>query len=83
MSFKPWLLSFLTGTRACRLILFLKWIRITAGAWKDVCSDGLHDVLEDTDATIEDVYAKFGDDIGAIVEGHTEKHKEDPWEKRK
>ena len=39
-------------------------------------------MLEDTDATIEDVYAKFGDDIGAIVEGHTEKHKEDPWEKR-
>ena len=43
----------------------------------------LHDVVEDTDATIEDVYARFGDDIGALVEGHTEKHKEDPWEKRK
>ena len=43
----------------------------------------LHDVVEDTDATFEDVYARFGDDIGALVEGHTEKHKEDPWEKRK
>lgn len=43
----------------------------------------LHDVVEDTDATIEDVYARFGDDIGALVEGHIEKHKEDPWEKRK
>ena len=43
----------------------------------------LHDVVEDTDATIEDVYAKFGDDIGTLVEGHIEKHKEDPWEKRK
>lgn len=43
----------------------------------------LHDVVEDTSATLEDVYARFGDDIGALVEGHTEKHKEDPWEKRK
>nr|WP_304259827.1 HD domain-containing protein [Phascolarctobacterium succinatutens] len=43
----------------------------------------LHDVVEDTSATLEDVYAKFGDDIGTLVEGHTEKHKEDPWEKRK
>ena len=40
----------------------------------------LHDVVEDTDATIEEVYARFGDDIGALVEGHTEKHKEDPWD---
>lgn len=38
----------------------------------------LHDVVEDTDATTEDVYAKFGDDVGTLVEGHTEKHKEDP-----
>ena len=43
----------------------------------------LHDVVEDTSATLEDVYARFGDDVGALVEGHTEKHKEDPWEKRK
>lgn len=43
----------------------------------------LHDAVEDTSATLEDVYARFGDDIGALVEGHTEKHKEDPWEKRK
>lgn len=43
----------------------------------------LHDVVEDTSATLEDVYARFGDDIGALVEGHTEKHKEDSWEKRK
>ena len=43
----------------------------------------LHDVVEDTDATIENVYAKFGEDIGALVAGHTEMHKDDPWEKRK
>lgn len=43
----------------------------------------LHDVVEDTDATIENVYAKFGEDVGALVAGHTEMHKEDPWEKRK
>lgn len=39
--------------------------------------------MEDTSATLGDVYAKFGDDVGILVEGHTEKHKEDPWEKRK
>lgn len=39
--------------------------------------------MEDTSATLEDVYTSFGDDIGALVEGHSEKHKEDPWEKRK
>lgn len=43
----------------------------------------LHDVVEDTDATIENVYAKFGEEVGALVAGHTEMHKEDPWEKRK
>lgn len=83
MSFKPWILPFLTGTMACKFILFLKWIRITAGVWKDVCSGVLHDVVEDTSATLEDVYTSFGDDIGALVEGHTEKHKKNPWEKRK
>ena len=43
----------------------------------------LHDVVEDTSATLEDIYTRFGDDIGTLVEGHTEKHKENPWEKRK
>ena len=39
----------------------------------------LHDVVEDTSVTLEDIYSRFGDDIGTLVEGHTEKHKEDPW----
>ena len=43
----------------------------------------LHDVVEDTDATLDDIFVKFGDDVGALVTGHTEQHKEDPWEKRK
>ncbi len=43
----------------------------------------LHDVVEDTDATLDDIFVKFGDDVGALVTGHTEQHKEGPWEKRK
>ena len=43
----------------------------------------LHDVVEDTDATIEDIRVKFGEDVAALVTGHTEQNKEDSWEKRK
>ncbi len=43
----------------------------------------LHDVVEDTDATLADILEKFGADVAALVTGHTEQHKEDPWEKRK
>lgn len=43
----------------------------------------LHDVVEDTDATLEDIHVKFGDDVAELVTGHTEQHKEDLWEKRK
>lgn len=43
----------------------------------------LHDVVEDTDATIEDIRVKFGEDIAALVIGHTEQNKEDSWGKRK
>jgi guanosine-3',5'-bis(diphosphate) 3'-pyrophosphohydrolase len=31
----------------------------------------LHDVVEDTDLTVEDIQARFGDEVGAIVDGLT------------
>lgn len=43
----------------------------------------LHDVVEDTDATISDIEKEFGPVIAKLVNSHTEQHKEWPWEKRK
>ena len=43
----------------------------------------LHDVVEDTDATIADIEKKFGKEIAELVNSHTEQNKELPWEERK
>lgn len=43
----------------------------------------LHDVVEDTDATLEDLEQKFGAVVAKLVASHTELHKELPWEERK
>lgn len=43
----------------------------------------LHDVVEDTDATIADIEKNFGKEIAELVNSHTEQNKELPWEKRK
>lgn len=43
----------------------------------------LHDVVEDTDAAIEDIAARFGDTVAELVNAHTEQHKELPWWERK
>ena len=43
----------------------------------------LHDTVEDTDATLEEIAAKFGDDVAALVSSHTEKDKSLPWKTRK
>ena len=40
-----------------------------------ICAALLHDVLEDTDATIEEVREKFGDEITSLVEGVTKINK--------
>lgn len=42
----------------------------------------LHDVVEDTDTTIEEIRATFGDDVADLVGGHTE-DKTKTWEERK
>lgn len=43
----------------------------------------LHDVVEDTKYTIEDIKNKFGNDIASLVESATEPDKSLSWEERK
>lgn len=42
----------------------------------------LHDTVEDTDTTIEDIKADFGDNVASLVGGHTE-DKSKTWVERK
>jgi (p)ppGpp synthase/HD superfamily hydrolase len=56
---------------------------------KSGCSDEviaagiLHDTLEDTKLTLEEIIDKFGDTVAGIVEGASEPDKSLPWEERK
>ncbi|WP_010677893.1 HD domain-containing protein [Bacillus timonensis] len=43
----------------------------------------LHDTVEDTDITLEDIKADFGDEIAELVDGCSEPNKSLPWEERK
>lgn len=43
----------------------------------------LHDTVEDTDTTLEEIAAKFGEDVAILVASHTEKDKALPWITRK
>lgn len=43
----------------------------------------LHDVVEDTPATFDDVRARFGDRVAALVRWVSEEDKSLPWEERK
>ena len=54
------------------------------GADKNLMAAGvLHDTVEDTDTTLEEIAAKFGDDVAALVSSHTEKDKSLSWKTRK
>lgn len=54
-----------------------------AGFRDEVIAAGLlHDVVEDTPVTIEEIKEKFGEDVAAIVAYHTE-DKSLSWEERK
>ena len=48
-----------------------------------VASGFLHDVVEDTKYTFEDIKSKFGDDIESLVYGASEPDKSLSWEDRK
>ena len=43
----------------------------------------LHDTVEDTPVTIEEIRATFGEEVAKIVEGVSEPDKSAPWEARK
>jgi (p)ppGpp synthase/HD superfamily hydrolase len=55
-----------------------------AGCPDEVIAAGiLHDTVEDTNITLEDIRATFGEHVAAIVEGCSEPEKGAPWEHRK
>jgi (p)ppGpp synthase/HD superfamily hydrolase len=43
----------------------------------------LHDVVEDTEATLEEITQRFGERVASLVEGATEKDKTLGWMERK
>ncbi|MCA0972439.1 HD domain-containing protein [Halobacillus litoralis] len=47
-----------------------------------VCAGYLHDVVEDTDVTMEEIEASFGEEVAEIVAAHTE-DKQKTWQERK
>lgn len=54
------------------------------GADKNLMAAGvLHDTVEDTDATLDEIAEKFSEDVASLVASHTEKDKSLPWKKRK
>ena len=55
-----------------------------AGCNEDiVCAGLLHDTVEDTDVTVQDLRNEFGDVIARLVDGCSEPNKNLPWEERK
>ena len=55
-----------------------------AGLPDEVVAAGiLHDTVEDTYLTLDDIREVFGEGVAAIVEGCSEPHKSAPWEERK
>ena len=54
------------------------------GASEEVIIAGLlHDTIEDTAVTLEDIRTEFGDRVARIVEGCSEPDRSAPWEERK
>lgn len=55
-----------------------------AGCTEHVIAAGiLHDTVEDTPLSLDDIRQQFGDEVAAIVEGCSEPDKSLPWEARK
>jgi len=48
-----------------------------------IAAGALHDTLEDTDATVDELRARFGDKVTALVEHVTESDRTLSWELRK
>ncbi|WP_293852750.1 hypothetical protein [uncultured Phascolarctobacterium sp.] len=60
MSFKPWLLPFLTGTMACKLILLLSESITRQASEKTSTSRGLHSIYLENPAIPETASLKDG-----------------------
>lgn len=59
-------------------------ILMKAGCPEELVAAGiLHDVVEDTYMTLEDIRLEFGEQVAYIVEGCSEPNKALPWEDRK
>jgi (p)ppGpp synthase/HD superfamily hydrolase len=59
-------------------------ILLEAGYETDIVIGGiLHDTVEDTQVTIEEIASLFGERVAALVAGASEKNKADTWENRK
>ena len=59
-------------------------ILIENGCPEEVVVAGiLHDTVEDTPVTIEDIRRSFGEKVASLVEGASEPDKSDTWENRK
>ena len=59
-------------------------ILIDAGCPEDVVVAGiLHDTVEDTPVSLDEIRQGFGDAVARIVEGASEPDKSRPWEERK
>ena len=55
-----------------------------AGYGEDVVVAGvLHDTLEDTDLTLDDIRSQFGEHVAGIVQGCSEADRSLPWKARK
>lgn len=73
----------LTGTPMFEHLERVANILQEAGFPEEVVAAGfLHDTVEDTDVTIEDILLHFGEKVAFIVAGHTE-DKTKSWEERK
>lgn len=67
-------------THPLTVALILAW----AGADEEVVTAGvLHDTVEDTDVTLEDIWDQFGERVAELVTHVTEQDKDLPWEERK
>jgi (p)ppGpp synthase/HD superfamily hydrolase len=73
-----------TGTPYLVHPLAVAKILIDAGCPEEVIVAGiLHDTVEDTPVSLDDIRRGFGDAVARIVEGASEPDKSKPWEERK
>ncbi len=74
------------GTRIPYIVHPVSMVRFLArvGAPEDVlAAAALHDVVEDTEATLDQVRERFGDRVAELVEGASETDKSQTWRERK